>query len=415
MIKRKELAQTLGYNSFAEYDINNQMAENPQRAQTFIADLLKRAMPKVMAEKQLLTSDLPESVALNTDGTIKPYDLAYLENHYKHKHFNIDEQKIAEYFPMEKTVAELLDIYRTFFSIEFKEVPVSGLWHHDVTMIQVLSRSGELLGTLILDLYPRPNKYSHAAHTTIIPSVLVSDGSRIPDISIVLANFSKPTASTPSLLKRNEVKTFFHEFGHALHAIMGATTIGSLSGTHTKTDFVELPSQMLEEWLYDKAMLKKVSGHYVTGEPLPDDIIDMIIKTKDLTSGYWTIRQAFLSILALTYFGSSDNTDPYSIMKDLYNTILSPIVSFAPENHFYASFGHLIGYGAKYYGYLWSKVFALDIFSTIKKHGLLDPAIGQKYCNTIIGRGGAQDPNQLLYNFLDRKPSTEAFFSSMGL
>jgi thimet oligopeptidase len=442
--KRDELAQLLGYIDFAHNDIDDQMAHTPEKAQQFIANLGQKSLAKVSAEIAILTQDLPESVELTPQGKIKPWDFAYLENSYKKSHFNIDEQKIAEYFPMQKTIDELLDIYRQFFSIDFhvsfgalakeEEVPSSGLWHDDVTVVRVLNKEGDqLLGTLLIDLYPRPNKYSHAAHTTIIPATFTPDGTRIPDVSVLIANFSKPTTTLPSfakasedrpsLLKRSEVQTFFHEFGHALHAVLGATTIASLSGTHTKTDFVELPSQMLEEWLTDKDILKKISGHYIAGQPLPDDIIDTIISLKNLTTGYFVTRQVYLSSIALSYFGlgngssfakASADKDPHAIMKHLYTRIL-PHMAFSEDNHFYTSFGHLTGYGAKYYGYLWSKVFALDIFAEIKNHGLLDPVIGQKYVKEVLSKGGAQDPNELLYNFLGREPNEQAFFKAMGL
>src|SRR5690606_28206942 len=151
-----------------------------------------------------------------------------------------------------------------------EEISTNGLWSDDIKIVKVMNEDkSELLGTLVLDLYPRPNKYSHAAHTTIIPSTITLNGTRIPDVSIVIANFPRATADKPSVLTRDFVNTFFHEFGHALHAILGATPIASLSGTATKTDFVELPSQMLEEWLTDKDILKKVSKHYKTGEQLP--------------------------------------------------------------------------------------------------------------------------------------------------
>jgi Zn-dependent oligopeptidase len=314
---------------------------------------------------------------------------------------------------MEKTIAELLDIYRQFFSIEFEEVFSNDFWHEDVKVVRVL-QDNKLIGTLMLDLHPRPNKYSHAAHTTIVPSSYLLDGNRIPDVSIVLANFSKPTDTKPSLLKSSEVTTFFHEFGHALHAILGATEIASLSGTSTKTDFVELPSQMLEEWLNDKDVLKKVSGHYITGEQLPDELIDTIIKLKNFTSGLFVTRQTWLASISLAYFGARTDKDPYTIMKELYAKYI-PYGEFIEDNHFYASFGHLTGYAAKYYGYLWSLVFALDLFKTIKQHGLLNPEIGKKYVQEVIGKGGAQDPNELLYNFLGREPNSNAFFEEMGL
>jgi thimet oligopeptidase len=420
--KRDELAQLLGYVDFAHCDLDDQMAHAPEKAQAFIADLAQKSSIKTKAEIATFTQDLPESVVLTKNGKIQPWDFSYLENSYKKTHFNLDEQKIAEYFPMQKTIDELFDIYHQFFSIDFKEIPSSGLWHEDVTVVQVYSKhTNELLGTLMLDLHPRPNKYSHAAHTTIIPSTYKTDGTRVPDVSIVIANFSKPTATHPSLLKRSEVQTFFHECGHALHAILGATDIALLSGTHTKTDFVELPSQMLEEWLANKDILKKISSHYQTGQPLPDDIIDTIIKLKNLTTGYYVTRQAYLSSIALSYFSLYPNSalketakDPHAIMKQLYTTML-PHMAYIEDNHFYASFGHLTGYGAKYYGYLWSKIFALDLFATIKQHGLLNPEIGQKYIKEVLSKGGAQDPNELLYNFLGREPNAQAFLQEMGL
>jgi thimet oligopeptidase len=413
--KRDELAQLLGYTDFAHCDIDDQMAHTPERAQAFINDLAHRASAKAQAEIALLTQELPTSVELTADGKLQPWDLGYLENNYKKTHFNLDEEKIAEYFPMENSINELLDIYRQFLSIEFEETAAHGLWHEDTSVVRVFNKEKtELLGTLILDLFPRPNKYSHAAHTTIIPATYKLDGTRIPDVSIVMANFTKPTAHKPSLLKRDEVKTFFHEFGHALHAILGAAEIASLSGTSTKRDFVELPSQMLEEWLHDKNILKKVSKHYITGQPLPDEIIDAILQLKNLTTGYFVVRQAYLSSIALSYFGSGHNKHPYTIMKKLYTTML-PYIAFSEDNHFYASFGHLTGYSAKYYGYLWSKVFALDLFATIKQYGLLNPEIGQKYIVAVIGKGGAQNPNELLYNFLGREPNAQAFLADMGL
>jgi thimet oligopeptidase len=423
IVKRDELAKLLGYIDYAHADIDSQMAATPEKAQAFISDMTQRAAKKTDREFATLTQTLPASVELTADGKMQPWDMAYVQNIYKKTRYNLDEQKIAEYFPMQKTVEELLDIYRQFFSIDFEEVPATGLWSDDATVVRVLSSSAKasadrkdnaVIGTLILDLYPRPNKYSHAAHTTIVPATYKPDGTLIPDVSIVIANFTKPTATQPSLLKRSEVETFFHEFGHALHAILGATEIASLSGTHTKTDFVELPSQMLEEWLVDKEMLKKVSGHYITGQPLPDDIIDTIIELKNLTSGYFVTRQTYLASMALSYFGQGEQKDPHTIMSSLHNKIMHHS-EFSEDNHFYASFGHLTGYGAKYYGYLWSKVFALDIFAEIKKHGLLNPEIGHKYVKEILSKGGAQDPNELLYNFLGREPNTQAFFEEMGL
>ncbi len=415
--KREELARLLGYGNYADYDIDQQMASSADKVYVFLQDLLAKSAQKVADEVALLIADMPESVKLTTDGKVQSWDFLYMINEYKKKHFDIDERKIAEYFPMEYTVGQLLDIYRQFMGVEFEEVPVSGLWHEDVTAIQVFDKERtQLLGTLFLDLYPRPNKYSHAAHQTIIPAVIKEDGTRIPDVSIVMANFPKSTVGKPSLLKRSDVKTFFHEFGHAIHAILGATEIASLSGTRTKGDFVELPSQMLEQWLWDKNILKKVSRHYQTGESLPDDIIDSIVELKTFTSGSFVQRQGYLAMLSLDYHKEGEQKDLYAIMKQLHEK-LRPLMAFAPEDHFYTSWGHIAssGYASKYYGYLWSNIFAFDVFSVIKKHGLLDPVIGKKYVQEILSKGGSQDPNELLRNFLGRDPSNEAFLKDMGL
>ncbi|HEB41451.1 MAG TPA: hypothetical protein ENI08_00335 [Candidatus Dependentiae bacterium] len=412
--KRDELARLLGFSSYAQLDIDSQMAKTPERSRQFIADLIDKSQDKVKEEIERLTATLPASVELTADGKIKPWDFAYLKAMYKKEQFDLDERIIAEYFPMEKTIDELLDIYRQFLGVDFQEVPATGLWHDDVKVIKVLSKDqGKLLGILLLDLYPRPNKYSHAAHLTVVPAVYES-GKYIPDVSIVMANFPKSTPTKPSILTRHDVSTFFHEFGHALHALLGRTMLASFAGTNTKTDFVELPSQMLEEWLWDKAILKKISGHYKTGEPLPDEMIDKILKLKRLTSGSFVRQQGYLSLLALDYYKEGAQKDPYQIMKRLHEQLIKNIL-FEPANHFYASFGHLTDYGAKYYGYLWSKVFALDLFDEIKKHGLLNPVIGQKYVREVIGKGGSQDPNELLRNFLGREPSNSAFLKDMGL
>jgi len=412
--KRDELARLLGFSSYAQLDIDSEMAKTPERSRQFVADLVDKSKDKVKEEIEQLTAILPVSVELTVDGKIKPWDFAYLKAMYKKDQFDLDERIIAEYFPMENTIAELLDIYRQFLGVDFQEVPATGLWHDDVKAIKVLSKDeSKLLGILLLDLYPRPNKYSHAAHLTVVPTVY-ENRNYIPDVSIVIANFPKSTPTKPSILTRHDVNTFFHEFGHAMHALLGRTTLASFAGTNTKTDFVELPSQMLEEWLWDKAILKKISSHYKTGESLSDEMIDKIIALKKLTSGNFVRQQGYLSLLALDYYKEGSQKDPYQIMKLLYEQIIKDIL-FEPTNHFYASFGHLPDYGAKYYGYLWSKVFALDLFDEIKKHGLLNPEIGQKYVREVIGKGGSQDPNELLRNFLGREPNNRAFLKDMGL
>jgi thimet oligopeptidase len=418
--KRDELACALGYPSYAHLDLDDQMVKTPERAYAFLHDLIERAAKKGEQELVQWLADAPVSVKLTQDGKIKRWDIIYLENQYKKSKLAVDEAAVAAYFPMENTVAGLLDLYSQFLPINFEQIPVSGLWHEDVSLIAVYkknnnlknsaSKNEDLLGYIFMDLYPRDNKYNHACHATVVPA----NTQGIPAVSVVIANFPKSTAAKPSLLKRDDVSTFFHEFGHALHAMLGATEMAGFAGTSVKRDFVELPSQMLEEWLWDRQVLKQMSSHYVTGEPLPDDLITKILELKTHDSGYVIKTQAFHGLIALDYFAAGADKDPHAIWHELTDK-MNPRFAPAPQTHKYAFFGHLTGYGAKYYGYLWSKVFAVDLFEEIKKQGLFNPAVGQKYVDLVIGKGGSKDPNQLLHDFLGREPQSQAFLRSMGL
>lgn len=411
---RRELAQLLGFESFAAYNIENQMAASPARVDAFLKELRVSAQKKANQELDAFIADLPPSVTLTKEGKIKAWDFGRIKTHYKEKNFQIDERVIAEYFPMQKTIDALLDIYHQFMSVHFKEISVANLWHDEVRLIEVYDKDQtHLYGYLLLDLHPRDNKYKHAAHGSIVPAITLADGSRLPLVSVVMANFPKPSKDKPSLLMRIDVSTFFHEFGHALHALMGATQVSSFAGTRVKTDFVEMPSQMLEEWLWDKEIIKKVSCHYKTGEPLPEVMIDNIIALKRYDVGNVIVRQIMLSQYSLDVF-KANTKDPATLWFSLVNEMM-PRYHWGSEYNFFTAFGHLTGYGAKYYGYLWSKVFALDLFAEIKKQGLLNPVVGAKYVQEVISKGGSCDPNKLLENFLGRPPMQTAFLQDMGL
>lgn len=413
--KRDELAQLLGYSSYTHYELAEQMVKSPERAQEFLNSLIKRADIKEQQEFQALIKDLPEGVLLTDDGKMQPWDFAFVQDRFKKNNYDIDEEKISEYFPVEETIKGLLSIYESFLSLQFEEAQIYGLWSNDVRCLKVSEKdSGQLIGYLLLDLYPRANKYSHAAHSTVLTATYDKDNRPNIAVSVIMANFPKGRGDKPPLFKREDVKTFFHEFGHAMHALLGRTHIASFGGTAVKRDFVELPSQMLEEWMWDRDILKLVSSHYETGQEMPDDLIDRILAMKHVSSGAFVQRQCALSVLALDYFLEGADKDVRQIAQDVQSTIAKNI-AYAPDTNFYASFGHLSGYGSKYYGYLWSRVFALDLFYEIKKHGLLDPVIGKRYIDMVIGRGGSDDPDNLLRDFLGREPNSDAFFKDMGL
>lgn len=413
--RRDELAHKLGFATFAHLALDDQMVGTPERAATFIANIAKRSNDKEQLEHELFSQDLPASVVLDEQGKFYPWDISYTIQSYRKKHFDLDEEKIAEYFPVAKTIEGLFAIYQELLSLRFQEVPVSGLWSDELRMLQVYdAQTNNLLGYVLLDLHPRDNKFSHAGQLGIIPALITPQGESAPALSVIMANFPNAQGDKPALFKRADVKTFFHEFGHALHALLGRTHLAAFSGTSVKTDFVELPSQMLEEWLFDKDMLKKVSAHYQTGQPLPDETIDKILALKNLSVGGAVQRQCMLAKLSLDYYGLGRDKDVNALYAQI-RTGMVPNIVYMPEDHMFASFGHLSGYNAKYYGYLWSKVFALDLFSEFKKVGLLNPTIGKRYVDTVLSRGGSADPNELLRDFLGREPNDQAFFEDMGL
>ncbi len=411
---RDELAKLLGYPSYAAYDIENTMAKTPERAQSFVDRIIKRARPKMLQESQEFKKDLPEGVTLTPDGKFHPWDLNYIIDHYKKKHFNVNEAELTEYFPVDHTLPALFSLYEKFFGISFKKVTAPEVWHTEVEFWAAY-KEGTYLGMVMLDLYPRPYKYTHlGVKASIVPSLKMPNGKRYPGVMLVIANFPPPQNGKPALLTRQNVIVFFHEFGHAIHSLLGATELSQFSGTNVKEDFKEMPSQMLEEWIWQPQILKLISSHYQTKKPLPDNVIHDIIKMKNFQSGDYVTRQLFLADEALAFFAPGAHKDIKAIDRTLFEKI-RPNVYYDPDSHYYCSFIHLNGYGARYYGYMWSKVFALDLFSYIKPYGLFCRMIGEKYIRDILAPGGSKEPEEMLKTFLGREPNEDAFFKDLGI
>lgn len=410
---RDEIAKLIGYDTFAHLDLTNQMVKSPEKAYSFLQDLINKTQVKVDQEMAILMKNLPENIALTQDNKFNPWDLAYVKSSYKKKYLSIDEELISEYFPLNHTIDSLLKIYEEFFNIKFVRSHVNQLWDKHVEYIKVY-KGDNFLGTLLMDLHPRPGKFTHACFCSVVPSVKTKDDNYFPGVGLIIANFPWPVDNNPALIHRSDVVTFFHEFGHAIHGILGATQMPSFSGTDVKRDFVEMPSQMFEEWLGDAEILKRVSKHYKTGQSLSDELIAKIVEVKKFDSGYWVQRQVFYALLSLNYYGSGAYKDLNKIFKDTFNSVIKH-VEYNADNHDFASFGHLTGYAAKYYGYLWSKVFAIDIFEHIRELGLLNPEIGQKFAATVLEKGGSIDPNKLIFNFLSREPRIDGFIKNLGL
>ncbi len=413
--KRDALAKVLGFDSFAAYELSGQMVKTQEKADSFLKELYQKSALKASQEFTVMTKELPEGVKLTADGKLNAYDSAFVANYYKMNHFKVDEILISEYFPLEKTVQGLISIYEKFFNLSINEVPNVKFWDKDVKLLQISEKdSNQTLGYLLLDLFPRENKYGHACECVLFPSYNSSDQKKHAALSLVVANFTKPTLSRPSLMNHDEARIFFHEFGHAIHEILGRGDMIMMCGTKVKTDFVELPSQLLEEWLWDKDILKMISSHYLTNQPLPDELIDLMIKARNCNSAQWLQRQCFLSELSLEYFKEGAKKNTTKMLHDIRSKMISQYL-FGERDHFQVSFGHLDEYGPMYYGYLWSRVFAADVFEKIKQQGLLNPKAGAQYVSEIIGKGGSADPNAMLIKFLGREPSKEAFMKNLGI
>jgi len=416
--KRYKLAKKLGFTDFAELNIDDTMAKSPERVKAFLMDLIARATPKAAAEIAMWIKDLPEGLVLDNHGRFDPWSFSYVKTWYKKKHLNIDEHEIAEYFPVETAINGIFDVYQTFLGLKFTLFKPPWAWHDDVRVIQINDvKSGKLVGYLFIDLYPRDNKYSHACQEGFVPTLKkITTAEKTPSVAIIIANFPRSTKEKPALLKFDDVSTFFHEFGHAMHNLLGSTELATFSGCSVKTDFVEMPSQMFEEWLYDKTVLRKISGHYKTGRPLPDVLIERMIKLKQFDSGIFVLRQSVLALYALKLYGTGFNKNPRLLYQELSEQYI-PYIRYEPNAHHYASFGHIAMemYASKYYNYMWAKVFALDVFYKVKTKGLLDTAAGRELIDKILGRGGSVDPDLLLKDYLGREPNSDAFLKDLGI
>jgi len=410
---RDKLAKLLGFKSYAHLDIDNQMLKTPEKASSLQMDFVPAAVKKSMEEVARFSKNLPKGVEKTKDGKLEPWDLSFIVDRFKKEKYQFDEAKMAEYFPMEATVQGLFEIYQKFFDLSFKAIKNPKTWHKEVQLLEISKKDGTLLGYVFLDMFPRDNKFSHAAQFHGIETRIKNDGDYAPGVCTVVCNFTKPIGSKPSLLKYNEVRVFFHEFGHALHTLLGGRRLMSQSGTAVKRDFVETPSQMLENWMEDKAILKMLGKHYKTGEQLPDSMIEKKLELLKLGTGMYESRQVQLGMFALDLFMEGQEKDIEALQKK-YDEMTAPYLNFDPENKMYCSFGHLPGYGAKYYGYLWARILGADIFEHIEEGGLLDSATGKKYADAILVPGGSRDPYEMVTEYLGREPNQKAFLKKNG-
>ena len=399
---RQQKAELLGYKNFAEYVLEERMAESPKKVFDFLNQLLTAATP--YAEKEI--AQLKELAKADGINKMEAYDHAYYAEKLRKQKFDLNDEELKPFFPLEKVQDAVFDLAGKLFNLDFKEVADIQKYHSEVRVYEVFENNS-LKAVLYVDYFPRKGKRAGAWMTSFKNQWKKDNADSRPHISVV-CNFSKPTADTPSLLTFQEVTTLFHEFGHALHGILADTQYPNLSGTSVKWDFVELPSQFLENYCYEPEFLKTFAKHYQTGEVLSDEKIKKINESKNFMEGYQTLRQLGFGLLDMAY-----HTQPEAVQDiKTFETKQTEKCNLYPVNVETAispSFSHIFqgGYSAGYYSYKWAEVLDADAFQYFKENGIFNSEIARKY-KTLLSLGGTQAPMELYKAFRGSEPKVES-------
>lgn len=410
---RRQVAHLLGYKNHAYLKLEDRMAKNPDTVFSFLQDLEKRLKPMSALEDKKLIA-FKNAQTGKKSRTLYPYESGYWGNKYKKQHLELDSEKIKEYFPSDIVINGMLGLFGNLFGISFEPVNIP-VWHPDVQAFKVLdAHTKETVAYFYMDLYPREGKFKHAACFDLVSGEEKQDGSYQTPFVAIVANLNKPSKDVPSLLKHDEVETLFHEFGHVLHNALTKAKYSALSGTNVSGDFVEVPSQLLERWAWSPVVLKQMSKHYKTGQPLPDELIEKMIAAKNFGAGGQYLRQDFFAQYDMTLHTAPKTPDTtklyFSMTKKVRGLPLTK--GTLPQ----AAFGHIMGgYDAGYYGYLWSEVIAEDFFSEFAKKGLFDAETGLKLRREVLEKGGTADETDMVKNFLGRPSENGPFLESIGL
>ncbi len=399
---RHEKARLLGYENFAEFVLEERMAQSPVKVRDFLNELLMKATPYAQNEinelKTLANADAVEEM--------QSWDHAYYAEKLRKQKFDLDDEELKPYFQLEKVQEAVFGLAGKLFGLEFKEVFDVQKYHPEVKTYEVLEE-GAYKALLYTDYHPRKGKRAGAWMTSYKNQFSKNGENRRPHISVV-CNFSKPTKDTPSLLTFQEVTTLFHEFGHALHGILANTQYPSLSGTSVKWDFVELPSQFLENYCYEPEFLKTFARHYATGEVLPGEKIDKVSESKNFMEGYQTLRQLGFGLLDMAYHTKMEKVADIKTFET-EETKATNLYPSNPETAVSPSFSHIFqgGYSAGYYSYKWAEVLDADAFQYFKENGIFNPEIAAKY-KMLLASGGTKEPMELYKNFRGSEPKVES-------
>ncbi|CAM1346281.1 M3 family metallopeptidase [Tenacibaculum crassostreae] len=411
---RHKRANLLGYKTHAHFVLEERMAETPEKVLDFLNELLEKAKPAALKEFKHL-----EKYAKKLDGIdqLQKWDGAFYAEKLKKELFSLDQELLKPYFKLENVIDGVFEISNKLFDLQFEEIDSIDKYHEDVKSYSVTGKHGNFISYLYADFHPRPGKRNGAWMTSYKSQQIKNEVNERPQVSIV-CNFTKPTETKPSLLTFNEVTTLFHEFGHALHGMLANTTYGSLSGTSVSWDFVELPSQVLENWCYEKEALELFAKHYETGELIPMEYVEKIKESASFHEGMQTLRQLSFGLLDMSWH-AGESPETITSVKEFElaafeNTKLYPDVV---ENCMSTSFSHIFqgGYSAGYYSYKWAEVLDADAFEYFKEKGIFNIEVAQKFKNNVLSKGGTEKPMDLYVRFRGKEPNSDALLKRAGL
>lgn len=403
---RAQKAKLLGYSTWADYVLEERMAKDAKTVAAFLESLRKHLAKKGEAELAEFKAAHVKLGGKPTDA-IPPSDRLYLEDQVRKAKYGLDSKEVSKYFEVRRVKDGLLAITSKLFDIRYRPAANAPTWHPDVEAMEVTDSAGKLLGRFYFDLYPRENKYKHAAVFSVRDTVKMPDGSRLMPIAAIECNFPKPGGAAPALMSHADAVTFFHEFGHVLHHLLSEAELSSFAGTSVARDFVESPSQMLEEWAWQKDTLALFARHHDTNAPLPAPLHAAMLRSRGFGRAIATQRQLYLAAVDQAYHTRPLPLDTTKVLAEL-NDAYTPF-KYVEGTHFQASFGHLIGYDAGYYGYQWALSIAQDLFTRFKKEGLLNPKTAADYRASVLAPGDSDDASNLVARFLGRPPSDAAY------
>lgn len=411
--KRLRSANILGYETYADYVLAENMAKNKETVETFLNDLLVKTLPFGKEEVRNLEK---YAKGKGLEGRMMPWDFSYYAEMYKHEMFNLNDEILKPYFRLENVESAVFGLANRLYGITITPTDKFPTYNPDVKVFEVKDKDGSFLSLLYVDYFPRANKRSGAWMTEFRGASIVDGVEERPIINLVL-NFSKPTATAPSLLSFYEVTVLLHEFGHGLHGIFAKGPYGSLNGTNVTRDFVELPSQIMENWAYEPEFLSSFAKHYQTGEVIPAELIEKIVESKNYNSGYAQIRQLTFGLCDMAWHTI---TEPFEgdvlefESEAIRPTMLLPEIKGTSVS---TKFGHIFtgGYASGYYSYKWAEVLEADAFSLFKEKGIFNTEVAESFRENILSKGCSQDADVIYRNFRGRDPQPEALMKKLGL